>query len=161
MQSCSLIGLMVSTWGLVGWSHQADMSVVDRSLHLMALASSHHHISTDHWVPSLMTWYLDDTLCNLTLRGTETPCRYQLEKLAAAKAAWLVCLSLLSLTASFLVHLGPSGLIFSDLTGPYLALLGLTGPYWALLGLTGPYWALLGLIGPYWALLHLLNWLTD
>ena len=36
---------------------------------------------------------------------------YQLEKLEAAKAAWLVCLSLLSLT------------------GPFLALLGLTEPY--------------------------------
>ena len=52
----------------------------------------------------------------------------QLEKLEAAKAAWLVLLSL---------------------TGPYLALLGLTGPY---LSLTGPYWILLGL---YWALLGL------
>ena len=41
----------------------------------------------------------------------------QLEKLEAAKAAGLVCLSLL----------------------------GLTGRHWALLGLTGPYWALLGL----------------
>ena len=30
----------------------------------------------------------------------------QLEKLEAAKAAWLVCLSLLSLTGSFLVLLG-------------------------------------------------------
>ena len=39
----------------------------------------------------------------------------QLEKLEAAKAAWLVCLSLLSLTR----------------------------PYWALLDCTGPYWALL------------------
>ena len=50
----------------------------------------------------------------------------QLEKLEAAKAAWLVCLSLLSLTGSFLVLLGPSGLIFSDLTRLSLALLGLT-----------------------------------
>ena len=33
----------------------------------------------------------------------------QLEKLEAAKAARLVCLSLLSLTGSFLVLLGPSG----------------------------------------------------
>ena len=49
-----------------------------------------------------------------------------LEKLEAAKAARLVCLSLLSLTGFFLVLLGPSGLIFSDLTGPYIALLGLT-----------------------------------
>ena len=37
----------------------------------------------------------------------------QLEKLEAARVAWLVCLSLLSLT----------------------------GPYWALLDLTGPFWA--------------------
>ena len=50
----------------------------------------------------------------------------QLEKLEAAKAACLVCLSLLSLTVSFLVLLGPSGLIFSDLNRSYLALLGLT-----------------------------------
>ena len=57
----------------------------------------------------------------------------QLEKLEAAKAAWLVYLSLLS-------H-----------TGPYLALLGLTGPYWALLGLTEPYLALIGVT------LHLSN----
>ena len=42
----------------------------------------------------------------------------QLEKLEAAKAAGLVCLSLLSLT------------------GPYWALVSLTGPYWALLSLT-------------------------
>ena len=41
--------------------------------------------------------------------------------------------------------LGPSGSIFTDLTGPYLALLGLTGSYWVLLGLTGLYWALFGL----------------
>ena len=72
----------------------------------------------------------------------------QLEKLEAAKAAWPVCLSLLSL-----VLLGPSGLIFSylyrallSLNGHYLVLLSLTGPYLALLGLTGPYLALLGLI---------------
>ena len=51
----------------------------------------------------------------------------QLEKLEAAKAAWLVYLSLL----------GPSW--------PYWALLSLTGPYWALLGLTGPYLVLLSL----------------
>ena len=36
----------------------------------------------------------------------------------AAKAARLVCHSLLSLTRSFFALLGPSGLIFSDLTGP-------------------------------------------
>ena len=42
--------------------------------------------------------------------------RNQLEKLEAAKAARLVCLSLLSLT--------------------YWVLLGPSGPYWALLGLT-------------------------
>ena len=35
----------------------------------------------------------------------------QLEKIEAAKAARLVCLSLLSLTWSFLVLLGPSGFI--------------------------------------------------
>ena len=52
----------------------------------------------------------------------------QLEKLEAAKAAGLVCLSLLSLTGFFLVLLGPSGSIFTDLTGAYLALLGLTEP---------------------------------
>ena len=50
----------------------------------------------------------------------------QLEKLEAAKAAWLVCLSLISLTGFFLVLLGPSGSIFTDLTGPYLVLLVLT-----------------------------------
>ena len=57
----------------------------------------------------------------------------QLEKLQAAKAAWPVCLSLLSLAGSFLVN------ILYSLTGHYLALLGLTGPFWALLGPTGPY----------------------
>ena len=71
----------------------------------------------------------------------------QLEKLEAAKAAWLVCLSLLSLTGPYLALL--------SLTWPYWALLGLTGPYWASLGLTGPYLVLLGLTGPYWALLGL------
>ena len=55
----------------------------------------------------------------------------QLEKLEAARDARLVCLSLLSLTGSFLVLLSPSGLFFSDLTRPYLALLGLTSPYFA------------------------------
>ena len=66
----------------------------------------------------------------------------QLEKLEAAKAAWLVCHSLLSLTGSFLVLLGPFGSFwvnFFDLTEPYLPLLdllSLTGPYSALLGLT-------------------------
>ena len=50
----------------------------------------------------------------------------QLEKLEAAKAARLVCHSLLRLTVFFLVLLGPSGSIFTDLTEPYLALLGLT-----------------------------------
>ena len=57
------------------------------------------------------------------------PILNQLEKLEAAKAAWLVCLSLLSLTGSFLVLLGPSGSIFTDLTRPYFA-------FWALLRLT-------------------------
>ena len=42
----------------------------------------------------------------------------QLEKLEAAKAAWLVCLSLLSLTGH--------SWSFWVLTGPYLAILGLT-----------------------------------
>ena len=51
----------------------------------------------------------------------------QLEKLEAAKAAWLVYLGLLSLTGSFLALLG--------LTGPYLDLLGLIWPYWVLLSL--------------------------
>ena len=50
----------------------------------------------------------------------------QLEKLEAARDAKLVCLSLLSLTGPLLVLLGPSGLIFSDLTRPYLALTSLT-----------------------------------
>ena len=54
----------------------------------------------------------------------------QLEKLEAAKAACLVCLSLMSLTGSFLVLLGPSGSIFTDL------LTGHAKPYWALLSLT-------------------------
>ena len=48
----------------------------------------------------------------------------QLEKLEAAKAAWLVYLA-------YWVLLGPSW--------PYWALLSLTGPYLALLGHTGPY----------------------
>ena len=52
----------------------------------------------------------------------------QLEKLEAAKAAWLVSLSILSLTR------------------PYWALLNLTGRYWTLLDLIESYWALLGLI---------------
>ena len=65
----------------------------------------------------------DHRIGNLTIRGFVVN---QLEKLEAAKADWLVCLSLLSLTASFLVHPGPSGLIFSDLPAPYLSLLGLT-----------------------------------
>ena len=55
------------------------------------------------------------------------------EKLKAAKAARLVCLSLLSLTGSFLVLLDPSGSIFSDLNW---ALLSLTQPYIAFLSLT-------------------------
>ena len=54
-------------------------------------------------------------VCNYLLRSIFLN---QLEKLEAAKAAWLVLLGL---------------------TGPYLALLGHTLPYWALLGLTGPY----------------------
>ena len=40
----------------------------------------------------------------------------QLEKLEAAKAALLVCLSLLSLTVSFLVLLGPYGSFLVGLT---------------------------------------------
>ena len=96
----------------------------------------------------------------------------QLEKLEAAKAAWLVCLSYLALLGSFCFFwvlldqflLTLLGFLLS-LTEPYWALLGLTGPYWVLLGLTEPYWALLGFTGPYWALLgdllHLLNWLTN
>ena len=71
--------------------------------------------------------------------------RNQLEKLEAAKAAWKVCLCLLSLT----------GTIFTDLPGPFSALLGLTQPYWALLSLTGPYSALLRLTQPYLSLLSL------
>ena len=83
----------------------------------------------------------------------------QLEKLEAAKAAWLVWPSLLSITGSFLVLLGPSGsfLVLLGLSGsfwvkfywPYRALLSFTGSYWALMGLTEPYWALLSLTGPY------------
>ena len=79
----------------------------------------------------------------------------QLEKLEAAKAALLVCLSLLSLThliGSFLVLLGQFLLTLPGLTYSYWAILSLTGPYWALLGITEPYWALLGLTGLYWAL---------
>ena len=48
----------------------------------------------------------------------------QLEKLEAAKAAWLVCLRLLSLTGSFLVLLGPPGPFWAS--GLYLALFSLT-----------------------------------
>ena len=33
--SSSLIGMMVSTWCWVGWSHQVDLSAVDRSLNSM------------------------------------------------------------------------------------------------------------------------------
>ena len=78
----------------------------------------------------------------------------QLEKLEAAKAAWVVCFSLLGFTGPYLVLLG--------FTGLYWDLLGLTGPYWALLGLTGPYWALLGLTGSFIAFADwLTNWLTD
>ena len=49
----------------------------------------------------------------------------QLEKLEAAKAAWLVCLSLLSLTGSFWVVLGQFLLTLRSHTGLYWALLGL------------------------------------
>ena len=45
----------------------------------------------------------------------------QLEKLEAAKAAWLVYLSSLSLTGSFLVFLGKFLLTLPGLTWPYLA----------------------------------------
>ena len=62
----------------------------------------------------------------------------QLEKLEAAKAAWKVCLCLLSLTGTFL-------LTFPGLSQPYWALLSLTGPYSALLRLTQPYLSLLSL----------------
>ena len=51
----------------------------------------------------------------------------QLEKLEAAKAAWLVCLSLLTLTGCF---------FWVNFYWPYLALLSFTGPYLALLSLT-------------------------
>ena len=60
----------------------------------------------------------------------------QLEKLEAAKAAWLVCLSLLSLTGSFLVLLGLSESFWVKFYWPYQALLSFTGPYLALLSLT-------------------------
>ena len=50
----------------------------------------------------------------------------QLEKLEAAKDARLVCLSLLSLTWSFLVLLGPSGSFWVLLGKFLLTLLGLT-----------------------------------
>ena len=60
----------------------------------------------------------------------------QLEKPEAAKAACLVCLSFLSLTGSFLLLLGPSGSIFTDITGPYWTV-------WAVLGCTLLYSALL------------------
>ena len=81
----------------------------------------------------------------------------QLEKLEAARGAWLVSLSLLSLIWPHLALLSFTKPYWASLslTGPYLALLGLTGPYWNLLGLTVPYWALLGLTEPYWALLSL------
>ena len=76
-------------------------------------------------------------------------CRNQLEKLEAAKAAWLVCLSILSLTGSFLLLLGQFLLTLLGLTGPYWALLGFTGLYWAVLGCTGLFWAVLGCTGLY------------
>ena len=65
----------------------------------------------------------------------------QLEKLEAAKAAWLVCLSFLSLTWSFLLLLGQF-----LLTGLYWAVLGSTGLCWAVLSCSGLYWAFLGSI---------------
>ena len=59
-------------------------------------------------------------------------------------------LSLLSLTGSILVLLGPSGSFWVLLGKLLLTLLSLTQPYLALLlallSLTGPHWALLSLI---------------
>ena len=76
----------------------------------------HHKISS--WDPiwhlcwvifRFNVWRKKMFCCNTA--NTRTMHFNQLEKLEAAKAAWLVCLSLLSLT----------------------------GPYWALLGFSGPY----------------------
>ena len=53
----------------------------------------------------------------------------QLEKLEAAKDAWLVCLSFLTLTGSFWVNF----------YWHYWALLGPTRKYWTVLGCTGLY----------------------
>ena len=91
------------------------------------------------------------------------PLRNQLEKLEAAKASLLVCLSLLSLIWSFVVLLDQFLLPYwalLSLTGPCWALLDLTGPYWALLSLTGPYWTLLGHTVPYWKLYFICMYIT-
>ena len=84
------------------------------------------------WYNSFFTLYLYILLLNYLFWIIN-----QLEKLEAAKAAWLVYLSLLSLT------------------GPHWALTGLTGPYWSLHGLTG------GLTGPYWAFFAFDDGLTE
>ena len=78
----------------------------------------------------------------------------QLEKLEAARGAWLVCISLLSLTGSFWVLPGPSGSFWLNFFWPYRALLSITRPYLALLGLPGPSWALLSLTRPYFTFAH-------
>ena len=74
-----------------------------------------HFFNTCIWIscPTSDSYLVLSTYVDMVLKVDN-----QLEKLEAAKAAWLVYLSLLSLTGSF------------------LALLGLTRPYWALLGLT-------------------------
>ena len=62
------------------------------------------------FIGSIFFWIFNLVHINLFLKNinVQLSSNIQLEKLEAAKAAWLVCLSLLSLTGSFLVLLGPS-----------------------------------------------------
>ena len=99
----------------------------------------------------LQTMFLREALKNnFIMSGACFVNKNQLEKLEAAKAAWLVGLSFLSLTGPYWALLGYTGLYWAVLgcTGLYWAVLGCTGPYLATLGLTRPYSALLGLTGP-------------
>ena len=89
------------------------------------------------WLPSL--YY-----CNVCTTATLMLKKTSLILRIITKPAWKACgcescwtsLSFLSLTGSLLGSYGSFWINFSDLTGPYLALLGLTGPYLALLSLT-------------------------
>ena len=100
-----------------------ELDIICKIPHTVPI-SAHHKWNYDDLLDKMWTYL---KLVRIYTKPKVNSQLNQLEKLEAAKAAGLVCLSLLSLT------------------GPYLALLSLTGPYWALLGLTGPYCALLGL----------------